>query len=252
MSGYGKLGSEFYALDKPQAPPDAFDFYERYARAAPGPIHEPMCGTGRFLLPLLGQGLDISGSDTSPEMLKACRERARVLGLSPRLEQQALERLACPSPPHLVFIPSGSFGLFVDDVAVRAALGRVHDVLAPGGLFLVEAERLMPTGAETSGVWGGRWLERPDGSKLIFSWLTQYSGAANVTHSVHRYELVKDGQLLATELEDFRVRSYEQEEFRALLEQAGFADIRALKPYDDASADDSDDAIVFSCRRPTG
>ena len=80
MSAYGRLCTEFYALDKPDAPPDAFDFYERHARAASGPVHEPMCGTGRFLLPLLAQGLDISGSDTSREMLAACRSRAARSG----------------------------------------------------------------------------------------------------------------------------------------------------------------------------
>lgn len=252
MSGYGKLSSEFYALDKPEAPPDAFDFYERYAHEACGPIHEPMCGTGRFLLPLLAQGLDITGSDTSPEMLGACRARALELGLVPRLEQRPLEQLTCPSAPRLIFIPSGSFGLFIDDSAVQAALARVLEVLAPGGLFLVEAERLRPTAAEPSGAWGGRWLERPDGAKLVFSWLTQYSGAANITSSLHRYELVKDGQLVATELEDFRVRSYAAEEFRALLEQAGFHGVHGLKPYEDSAADDSDDAIVFSCRKAAG
>jgi SAM-dependent methyltransferase len=233
MRGYGKLSSEFYALDKPSAPPDAFDFYERHAREAGGHIHEPMCGSGRFLLPLLAQGLDVSGSDTSPEMLAACRERGRQLGLTLRLEQRALQELTCPEPPRLIFIPSGSFGLLLDDPAVRQALQRVHDVLAPGGMFLVEAERLLPVSADSS-------------------WLSQYSGAANITHSLHRYELVKDGQLLATELEDFRVRSYASDEFRALLEQAGFGDIQALKPYDDAPADESDDAIVFRCRKAVG
>jgi SAM-dependent methyltransferase len=252
MHGYGRLSTEFYALDKPTAPPDAFDFYERYAREARGHIHEPMCGTGRFLLPLLAQGLDISGSDTSPEMLEACRERGRELGLTLRLEQRALEGLSCPEPPRLIFIPSGSFGLLIDDELVHRALERVHDVLAPGGMFLVEAERLLPAPADSSGVWGGRWVERPDGAKLIISWLSQYSGAANVTHSLHRYELLKDGRLLASEIEDFRVRSYASQEFRALLERAGFHDIQALKPYDDTPADESDDAIVFRCRKAAG
>jgi SAM-dependent methyltransferase len=250
MRGYGKLSTEFYALDKPTAPPDAFDFYERYALDARGHIHEPMCGTGRFLLPLRAQGLDISGSDSSPEMLEVCHERGRELGLSLRLEQRAIQELSCPEPPRLLFIPSGSFGLLIDGQAVRQALARVRDVLAPGGTFLVEAERLLPGPAESSGVWGGRWVERPDGAKLILSWLSQYSGAANITHSLHRYELVKDGQLLATELEDFRVRSYAPEEFRALLEGAGFEGIQALKPYEDTPADESDDAIVFRCHTP--
>jgi hypothetical protein len=249
MSQYGQLSTEFYELDKPDAPPDAFDFYEAFAREAGGSIHEPMCGSGRFLLPLLAQGLDISGSDTSSHMLASCRQRASLLGLTPELSQQALEQLSCARPPRLVFIPSGSFGLLLDDEVVGMALSRVHQTLAPGGTFLVEAERLQTTAPETSGVWGGRWVERSDGAKLLLSWLSQYSGAPNITTSVHRYELFKDGQLLASEYEDFRVRSYTSEEFRTLLERAGFERIEALKPYARTPADASDDAIVFCARK---
>jgi SAM-dependent methyltransferase len=249
MSQYGKLSTEFYELDKPVAPPDAFDFYEAFAREAGGPIHEPMCGSGRFVLPLLAQGLDISGSDTSEHMLDACQKRAQELGLAPKLTLQALQALTCERAPHLVFIPSGSFGLLLDDASVAAALARVHAVLAPGGTFLVEAERLVHSPPALSGVWGGRWVERPDGAKLILSWLSQYSGSANVTNSVHRYELVKDGQVLAVEYDDFRVRSYESEEFGRLLAHAGFVDIEGLKPYERGPADVSDEAIVFCARK---
>ena len=250
MNKYGKLSTEFYDLDKPQAPPDAFDFYEAFAREAKGPIHEPMCGSGRFLLPLLAQGLDISGSDTSTDMLEACQKRAAQLGVAPRLSQQALQSLECERAPSLMFIPSGSFGLLIDDALVEATLARVHHVLAPGGTFLVEAELLRPSAPESSGTWGGRWLERPDGSRLIISWLTQYSGAANVSTAVHRYDLVKDGQLLASEYEDFRVRSYASAEFHGLLERAGFQNVEPFKPYERTLPDETDDAIVFCCRKP--
>ena len=249
MSDYGMLESEFYELDKPEAPPDAFDFYEAFAREARGPIHEPMCGTGRFLLPLLAQGLEISGSDTSSHMLAACARRGWAQGLEPQLAQQALEKLDCAPAPSLIFIPSGSFGLLIEDAVVRDALRRVREVLAPGGVFLVEAERLLPRAVETSGVWGGRWVERADGAKLLFSWLVQYSGDANVTTSLHRYELIEQGRLVATELRDFRVRSYSESEFRGLLEGAGFARIEALKPYERRAADAADDAIVFLARK---
>jgi SAM-dependent methyltransferase len=249
MNEYGKLSTEFYDLDKPDAPPDAFDFYEAFAREAKGPIHEPMCGSGRFLLPLLAQGFDISGSDTSPDMLDACRKHAQRRGLAAKLTQHALHSLECERAPSLMFIPSGSFGLLIEDDLVRASLARVQQVLAPGGTFLVEAERLRPSPPETSGTWGGRWVERADGSRLIISWLTQYSGAANVSTAVHRYELVEDGRLLATEYEDFRVRSYESAEFHALLERAGFREIELYKPYERSSPDEADDAIVFCCRK---
>jgi SAM-dependent methyltransferase len=249
MSDYGALSTEFYELDKPDAPPDAFEFYEAFAREASGAIHEPMCGNGRFLLPLLAQGLDISGSDTSPHMLATCAARAERLGLRAQLSEQALETLTCPVAPSLLFIPSGSFGLLVDDAQVLAALRRVHEVLAPGGVFLVEAECLQSAAPELSGIWGGRWVERADGAKVLFSWLVQYSGAANITTSLHRFELVQNGRLLATEYQDFRVRSYDPAEFRALLQRAGFAQIESLKPYERRAADASDDAIVFSARK---
>lgn len=249
MSPYGALSTEFYALDKPEAPPDAFDFYEAFAREARGPIHEPMCGTGRYLLGLLERGLDISGSDASPHMLEACRVAAQKRGLTAELSQQSLEALYCDRPPALLFIPSGSFGLLIDDSLVKAALRRVHEVLAPGGRFLVEAEKLLLGQAEPSGVWGGRWVDRADGTRLVFSWLVQYSGAPDITTSLHRYELLEGGKLVATEFEELRVRSYAPEDFRNLLEAAGFRDIEPLKPYERAPADDGDDAIVFSARK---
>jgi hypothetical protein len=245
MNHYGSLASEFYDLDKPEAPPDALDFYLEFAREAAGPIHEPMCGNGRFLLPMLAEGLDASGSDASPQMLAACRARASQRGLSAPVSEQRLETLVCQPAPALIIIPSGSFGLLLDDALVTAALARLHEQLAPGGSLLVEVERSLPQPPAMSGVWGGRWLERPDGARLILSWLSQYSGNAHITSSVHRYELVKDGQLIASEYDDFQVRSYESGEFRALLETAGFKAIRELRPYERVSADETDEAIVF-------
>src|SRR5262249_21953432 len=143
----------------PEPPPDAFDFYAAFAAEAAGPIHEPMCGSGRFLLPLLAQGFDISGSDTSPHMLGACRVHAAARNLHPTLTEQSLLDLRCSPPPRLLLIPAGSFGLLIDDDSVTAALARLHQSLAPGGTLLLEAERLLPSQPQTSGVWGGRWVE---------------------------------------------------------------------------------------------
>jgi len=249
MSDYGSLESEFYDLDKPEAPPDAFDFYAAFAREARGPIHEPMCGTGRFLVPLLAEGLDISGSDTSPHMLARCAARAERLGLRPRLSRQSVEALACAPPPALVIIPSGSFALLLDDAQIAAALARVHEVLAPGGGFLFDAERLLPASPQTSGAWQGRWVERADGAKLIFSWLTQYSGAANVTTTLHRYELVRNGRVIDCQIEEFRVRSHAPDELRSLLFAAGFAKVVAMKPYERQEPEEEDEAVVFFAQK---
>lgn len=249
MSDYGSLASEFYDLDKPEAPPDALDFYLAFAREARGPIHEPMCGTGRFLLPLLAEGLDISGSDLSKHMLERCAARAQQLGLTARLSQQSIEELSCSPAPALVLIPSGSFALLVDDARIEATLRRLHDVLAPGGRLLFDAERLTPFVPETSGTWGGRWVERADGAKLLFSWLAQFSGAAEVTTSLHRYELIEGGRAVASEYEELRVRSHAPDELRKRLFSAGFVHVEAMKPYARTPPDDSDDAVVFLAQK---
>lgn len=42
------------------------NFYLEYAQTITTPILEPMCGSGRFLIPMLEQGFNIEGFDASP------------------------------------------------------------------------------------------------------------------------------------------------------------------------------------------
>ncbi len=249
MNAYQKLSAEFYDIDKPTAQPEALEFYLDYARRSVGPILEPMCGTGRFLLPMLAAGLDIEGVDLSDEMLSLCRARGRALGLSPVLHTQSLTALSLARRFGLVFIPSSSFCLLTDESVVEASLEKLRDAMLPGATFVVEVERLVPRPSETSGTWGGRWVERPDGAKILISWLPQYSSVEGIGRSIHRYELVKDGRLLESEYEEFALKFYEPAAFQALLERAGFADVRVFKPYEATSPDDSDEGLIFEARR---
>jgi SAM-dependent methyltransferase len=250
MTQYGRLCTQFYALDKPEAPADALDFYLQYAKRCDGPILEPMCGTGRFLLPLLARGFDIEGTDLSPDMLGLCRDAVRAAGLHTALHLGRLEELTLERHFGLVLIPSGSFSLLTDGAVVRSSLERIHAALRPGGTFVVEVERAGMIQPTTSGTWEGRWLRLEDGSTLILSWLQQYSGVQGVARSIHRYELVQDGHLVATEVEDFAVKHYEPEAFESLLRTAGFTDIRCLQPYSQEPPDEADEGLVFECRRP--
>ena len=107
MESYGKLCTAYYDLDKPFAPSDALAFYQARAAQSSGPVLEPMCGSGRFLIPLLQAGIPIEGVDASREMLAACALRAAGLGLTPKLYEQALEKLSLPQRYSLAFIPVG-------------------------------------------------------------------------------------------------------------------------------------------------
>lgn len=250
MQHYNKLCTEFYDLDKPSEPADAFEFYLEYAKAAQGPILEPMCGSGRFLLPLLARGFDVDGVDASRFMLEACRQRAARQQLTTRsLLEQKLEELELSRRYALAFIPAGSFGLITHEPQAREALRRLHAALLPGGKLVLEIDR-PAFETSTSWPWGGRWLKRPDGALLVISWLGQYAASERISYSLHRYELVIDGRVVETEMEEFNLRAYEPQEFQALLESAGFVDVKALKAFEQRAPDADDEGVVFECRRP--
>lgn len=250
MQQYNRLCSEFYDLDKPDEPAEAFEFYLEYAKAAQGPILEPMCGSGRFLLPLLARGFDVDGVDASPFMLDACRRRAveQKLSLGLLLEHK-LEALELARRYALAFIPAGSFGLITHEAQAREALRRLHAALLPGGKLVLEVDR-PAFETSTSWPWGGRWLKRPDGALLVISWMGQYAASERTSYSLHRYELVIDGRVVETEMEECNLRAYEAEEVQALLHDAGFVDVKVLKAFEQRAPDADDEGFVFECRKP--
>lgn len=245
LESYGNLCTQFYDLSKPEPPQDAFEYYLRLCRKAGGPVLEPMCGSGRFLIPLLQSGIEIEGADASPEMLKACRETAARKGLAPVLHEQFIEETALPKKYRLIIIPSRSFILVTKLEAARAALRRLYDHLLPGGMIVLEIDTPRAADAQT-GHWTGRWVTRADGATIAFGALDTYDAENKVMRSLHKYELFENGRLTATELEHFAMRFYEKEEFIATLMEAGFTDIRATRPYSNTEPDEDDNTIVFS------
>jgi 2-polyprenyl-3-methyl-5-hydroxy-6-metoxy-1,4-benzoquinol methylase len=75
LNTYLDLCSLYYELDKPTAPQKALSFYMDFAKESKGPILEPMCGNGRFLIPILEAGFDIEGFDASLPMLNILKKK---------------------------------------------------------------------------------------------------------------------------------------------------------------------------------
>src|SRR6185369_921897 len=76
--------------------PVGLDFYVALAKAAPGPVLDVACGTGRILLPCLQAGVDIEGLDLFEPMLDTLRAKARALGLAPRLHRADMSDFSLP------------------------------------------------------------------------------------------------------------------------------------------------------------
>lgn len=254
MKSYGRLSTLFYDIDKPHPPPDALDFYLRYARIAGGAILEPMCGSGRFLIPLIQHGFNLTGADASPDMLNACRAKAKQLGIEPALFQQYLHQLNLPERYQLVMIPAGSFCLITEMVIAREGLRKIFEHLTPCGIFIVEIDQQLYQQDDQSNDDdennAGRTVVAPDGAQIKMQSAGQFDPLENIYQGENRYDLIKQGQVLETEWESFNLRYYDPQLFEKLLAEIGFVDIRHHSAYDENFPEDRSESLVFIAIRP--
>jgi SAM-dependent methyltransferase len=218
QGSYGALCAEFYDLDKPTAPANELRRLLDFAAKAEGPILEPMCGTGRFLVPLLEAGYPVTGFDASPQMLHRCREKCQRHGLvCPAVEATfdsfSWERYG------LIMIPACSFCLLTEESQIVQALSLMARSLLPSGRLILDVQTVN-SADPAPGLWGGRWVRRPDGTQMVLSTLSQYESPIETI--LCRYESWIDRHIDQTEVEELRLRLYRPEELEALLVECGF------------------------------
>lgn len=247
LSTYKKLFTELYDADDPQHRQRILDFYLKQAEDTPQPFLEPMCGTGYFLIAFFEQGADIDGVDASPEMLQACRTKCAQQGLHPTLYEQLLEHLDLPRQYGYILIPDRSFGHLYDQAIAQRVLRQLYQYLLPGGKLVLDIAP-PPKAWQNTGNWTGEWIDRPDGTTIVSSVLRLYTEQGRLFHERTKLELFRDGYLLETELNEYIERFYEQVEFSALLETAGFTNIRVNKAFDNAKPEEQD-GMVFICKK---
>lgn len=236
MTSYGSLCTRFYDLDKPEAPAEAFTWYLERARRCGGRVLEPMCGSGRFLLPLIRAGVPAEGTDASPQMLAACRRRAARDGLAVTLHEQSFERMALPHRYAMAFIPSGSIALVSSDADLRAGLERLRDHLEPGASLLLELPQSDPgDGTETADL-DPRSVECEDGTRITYRCRAMRVRDPAGTRFLGVYAHLRGSEVLATEHEELLLRDHAPGAFIALLRDCGYVEARCRPAGDPAFA----------------
>lgn len=243
---YGPLCTEVYDLDKPIG--HSFgdvEFYRDRLRGVDGPVLEPAVGTGRILIPLLQAGFDVTGLDTSPDMLALCRKHCESFGLSPELLRADLTEFVRPAAFAAVIMPAGSIALLDGRVATARTLANFHESLRPGGRLLVDVPALdLIRGPEPMRYW-----RSGDQVWTLQTLHIEYDRLNNQTTSWMRYDKWRDGALVGSELQPFRLQHWGLAEFRQLLVDAGFSDIEVTADYRDTFPDAESDDWTFAARR---
>lgn len=230
LSYYGRLSSEVYDMDKPIG--HSFgdvEYYKERLKSCTGPILEPATGTGRILIPLLEEGLEVDGFDSSKDMLQICSNHCKKRDLKPRLFEAKMETFSQDSKYAAIIIPAGTFLLLHKREDSIKALQNFHKHLANGGRLIVDLS--LQTNISMGIVSARSWTCINGDIITLESKVVEVDYINQYTVSHGRYERWREGVLVQTELEYFPLRWYGVEEFKLILESTGFKDIVISSGY---------------------
>ncbi len=114
--------------------------YQNLAARCDGPVLELGCGSGRVCLPLAKAGRQVTGVDTSREMLALASRRAGEHGVAERtrFEQVDVRDIAFDSEFALVLYPLNGFLHLLTSGDQLRALSNACRALLPGGLLVID------------------------------------------------------------------------------------------------------------------
>ena len=230
FSYYSNLSSEVYDLDKPIGHSFGdIEFYLERLATSTGKILEPAVGTGRMLIPLLENGLNVEGFDVSSEMLTICRDHCGKRGLNPKLFTASMQDFQVDQKYEAIILASGTFLLLHEREDSLKALTNFYHHLADGGRLIFDI--FLQTDIELGKSHTKTW-ECENGDVITLETkITQVDYIHQYTVSHNRYEKWRNGVLQQTELERFPLRWYGVEEIKLILQTIGFNDITISTNY---------------------
>lgn len=223
---YGSLCTEMYEILHEQAPQDELNFYLFYAEKGKK-ILEPLCGSGRFLVPFLERGFDISGMDLSDEMLDKLRHKAP----NAKFIQADIINYTVQEKFDYIFIPSGSISLFTDMSKCRGILQKLKELLAPGGKLVFVVDTVFDKCDEDSEYKVSISVKTKEGYDLRLKEKNHYDEKSQTQFSPSIYELYNGTELLQSENMDFQTHLYRCGEMEENLRECGFRNITTYSNY---------------------
>jgi SAM-dependent methyltransferase len=233
---------------------DEFDadleLYRGYAEIVGSPILELGCGTGRLLIPLAQDGFQVTGIDSSADMLARAEQRLSAAGFDEvalhRLDMRALGGL----PAHhfrMVFCAVNSFLHLETRADQLTALQSAQRVLHHDGLFVIDLFHPTPSTLQAMDdrlALDGSWTLE-DGSRVDrFSQRRVYPARQLIDTTLILDRSGGDG-VVRRSVTSYRTRYIHHFEMLGLLDEAGFAIEGIYGSYELDPFEDSSPVMIF-------
>jgi SAM-dependent methyltransferase len=209
-------------------------FYVELAREAGGPVVELGVGTGRIAIPTAAAGVSVIGVDSSRAMLEVCAEAAATADVADLLDLRVGD-LADPPVTERVPLVTCPFRAYLhlhSDEERLHALRAARRLLVPRGTLAFD---VFAPGADDVADTHNRWLEREPG---IFERALWDTDRRRLTLSVR-------GETGATTME---LAWLSPEEWRSLLERAGFEVVAHYGWFDGRAYRGGEDSVWVARR----
>ena len=209
-------------------------------------ILEPLCGSGRFLIPFMNRGLDITGVDNSGEMLKKLLEKAP----DAKIVHGDIEQYQSSTFFDYIFISSGSVSLFTDMQACKSILRKMRALLKKDGKFVFAVDTVADRQEDRAQYTESVTVKTPTGEKLSLSSKNYYDEATHTQFGPAIYELYRGEKLLQREEMDFQTHLYELGEMEAILNEIGFGEVKVYSSFSKDIARTNDaEMFLYECSR---
>lgn len=223
MNAYDALAASYDALTYDVPYEKILAFWETVLHGRgkrPASVVDLACGTGSLSVLLAERGYDVTGVDSSEEMLTQAAGKAAGMEHPPMLVRQKMESLRLPAPAD--WIVSCLDGLnYVNQDACRKTMRRCFDSLAPGGMLTFDVS----SPHKLRQMDGQVWLDETEREYCV--WRTEFDEKENVCRfGVDLF--TRQGSLWRREFEEHRQYAHRTEDLTAWLEEAGFRKIRAF------------------------
>lgn len=240
---YGSLCTEMYEILHSEAPRDEFNFYLSYAKEGMK-ILEPMCGSGRFLVPFLKLGLDITGIDLSREMLDKLKEKVPKC----QIVHEDILKYETEEKYDYIFISSGSVSLFTDMNMCQKILLKIKSLLKQGGKFVFAVDTIADRCLDDTDYKIGVSVKTKEGYDLILKGKNTYDEITQTQYSPSFYELYDQDILLQQEFMDFQTHLYKLGELDQYLHDIGFSKVIVYSSFDkDIALNNETEMFLYEC-----